>query len=53
MNQGNSWCSLRSQIMSVHIFACIFYYVKKSWAESPEDVESFYNSRNVEMDVSF
>jgi hypothetical protein len=36
----------------VHLFACIFYRVKESTAESLEDVVDFYTSKNVEADVS-
>jgi hypothetical protein len=34
-------------MISVYLFACAFYRVKKESADSPEDVESFYESRNV------
>ena len=36
----------------VHLFACIFYRVKETTADSPEDVVAFYTSKNVEADVS-
>ena len=38
-------------MLSVHIFACAFYRVKKDSANSPEDVESFYQSKNVDPTV--
>ncbi len=38
-------------MLSVHIFACAFYRVKKDSANSPEDVESFYQSKNVDSTV--
>ena len=34
-------------MISVHLFACAFYRVKKESADNPEDVDSFYESRNV------
>ena len=34
-------------MFSVHIFACIFFRVKIVSASSPEDVSTFYTSRNV------
>ena len=39
-------------MFSVHLFACIFFRVKIVSATSPEDVSSFYTSRNVAEDVS-
>lgn len=34
-------------VLCVHLFACLFYRIKKDGADSQEDVEHFYNSRNV------
>ena len=34
-------------VSSVHIFACLFYKVKEVSAASPDDVVSFYTSRDV------
>jgi hypothetical protein len=39
-------------MFSVHLFACIFFRVKVSSAATPEDVATFYTSRNVAEDVS-
>jgi hypothetical protein len=36
----------------VHLFACLFYRIKDATAESPEDVVDFYNSKNVDTEVS-
>jgi hypothetical protein len=36
---------------SVHFFACIFYRVKEASASSPEDIVSFYTSRNIDENV--
>jgi hypothetical protein len=36
----------------VHLFACIFYRIKETTAESREDVLAFYTSKHVEEDVS-
>jgi hypothetical protein len=36
----------------VHLFACIFYRIKQTTAESPEDVIAFYSSKHVEENVS-
>ena len=36
----------------VHIFACVFYRVKKESAENIEAMEQFYSSRNVDPNVS-
>jgi hypothetical protein len=36
----------------VHLFACIFYRVKETSAESPEDVAAFYTAKNVDAKVS-
>jgi hypothetical protein len=33
-------------LMCVHVFACLFYRVKKESALSQDDVEGFYHSRN-------
>ncbi len=38
-------------ILSIHLFACAFFRVKKESALSPEDVDSFYESRNVDPTV--
>jgi hypothetical protein len=38
-------------MLSVHFFACAFYRVKNDTALSPEDVDSFYESRNVNPTV--
>jgi hypothetical protein len=40
-------------MFSVHIFACIFFRVKIVSATSPEDVSTFYTSRNVAEDVRY
>ena len=37
---------------SVHFFACIFYRVKILSAKSEEDVIAFYNSRDIDENVS-
>jgi len=34
-------------LFSVHLFACIFFRVKIASAYTPEDVASFYTSKNV------
>ncbi len=39
-------------LFSVHMFACVFFRVKVSSASTPEDVEAFYTSKNVAVDVS-
>ncbi len=36
----------------VHLFACIFYRIKETSANSPEDVVAFYTTRNIDADVS-
>ncbi len=36
----------------VHLFACIFYRIKETSADSPEEVVAFYSSKRVEADVS-
>ena len=38
-------------IISVHFFACAFYRVKKESALSPDDVDAFYQSKNVDSTV--
>ncbi len=38
-------------MLSVHLFACAFYRVKKDCANSQEDVDLFYQSRNVNPTV--
>ncbi len=39
-------------LCSVHLFACIFFRVKVSSALEPEDVATFYTSKNVPDNVS-
>jgi hypothetical protein len=39
-------------MFSVHLFACIFFRVKVASAFAPEDVTTFYTSKNVAEDVS-
>ena len=39
-------------LFSVHIFACIFFRVKMASAFTPEDVTTFYTSKNVASNVS-
>jgi hypothetical protein len=36
----------------VHLFACLFFWVKKVYATSPEEVLAFYTSRNAIENVS-
>ncbi len=36
----------------VHLFACMFYWVKMESASSTADVTEFYTARNVAEDVS-
>ena len=38
-------------LMAVHLFACIFLRIKRDFS-SPEDVEAFYQARNVPDNVS-
>ncbi len=38
-------------MLSVHLFACLFYRVKKDSAESQDDLDFFYESRNVNSTV--
>ena len=38
-------------VLCVHFFACAFYRVKKDSALSQEDVNSFYESKEVEPTV--
>ncbi len=38
-------------MFSVHLFACIFFRVKVASASTPEDVATFYTSKNVAEDV--
>jgi hypothetical protein len=38
-------------MFSVHLFACIFFRVKVASASAPEDVTTFYTSKNVAEDV--
>jgi hypothetical protein len=35
----------------VHLFACIFYRIKLAGADSDEEADDFYLSRNIEEDV--
>ncbi len=35
----------------VHLFACVFYRIKRDFTPDPEQVELFYSSRNVEQNV--
>jgi hypothetical protein len=39
-------------LFSVHLFACIFFWVKLETANHPEDVTEFYTSRNASDKVS-
>jgi hypothetical protein len=39
-------------MLSVHFFACIFYRVKEVSALKPDDVATFYTSKNVNPNVS-
>ncbi len=39
-------------MVSVHLFACIFFRVKVVSAAAEEDVAAFYTSKNVSEDVS-
>jgi hypothetical protein len=39
-------------MMCIHIFACLFYSVKRDGAENPEDVDNFYLSRNANPTAS-
>ncbi len=39
-------------MFSVHLFACIFFKVKVATALASEDVDLFYTSRNIAVDVS-
>ena len=34
-------------VLCVHLFACLFYRVKKDGASSQEDIDHFYNTRGV------
>jgi hypothetical protein len=38
-------------MMSVHLFACVFFRVKKESATSLDDVELFYSSKGVDPNV--
>ena len=40
-------------ILSVHVFACMFYRVKEVSAESPDDVKEFYATKHADEVVSF
>jgi len=40
-------------MISIHFFACAFYRVKKESALSPDDVDAFYQSKNVDETVIF
>lgn len=37
---------------TVHMFACIFFFVKANYAASQEDVMMFYTSRGIAENVS-
>ncbi len=39
-------------VLSVHLFACLFYRIKKDGADSQADVDNFYNSRHISPTVS-
>ena len=39
-------------MFSVHLFACIYFRVKVSSASTPEDITTFYTSKNVAENVS-
>ena len=39
-------------MLGVHLFACIYYRVKRDTTPNPDDVEEFYQSKYVEQDVS-
>ncbi len=38
-------------LFCVHLFACLFYWVKVESANNPEDIVVFYTSRNANPDV--
>ena len=50
------WCiymiGLGNLSRSVHIFACMFFRVKKESAFHPDDVTTFYSSRGIDENVS-
>ena len=39
-------------MLCVHLFACIYYRVKRDTTHTPDDLEAFYESKYVEHDVS-
>ena len=39
-------------LFCVHLFACMFFWVKTESASSPADVVEFYAARNIAEDVS-
>ncbi len=39
-------------MLSVHLFACVFYRIKEEFASDPADVSSFYETKNVNPSVS-
>jgi hypothetical protein len=39
-------------MVSVHLFACMYFRVKVIGSDHPEQVKYFYNSRNIDEDVS-
>ena len=39
-------------LLCVHFFACAFYRIKKLSAFSDDDVTTFYESKNVDQEVS-
>ena len=39
-------------MLCIHIFACLFYRVKKDGAASMDDVDSFYISKNADPEAS-
>jgi hypothetical protein len=38
-------------VLCVHLFACLFYRVKKDGAESQEDIDHFYYSHSINPTV--
>ncbi len=38
--------------LGVHLFACLYFRVKKDTAASQDDVDNFYLSKNVDPTVS-
>ncbi len=39
-------------MLCIHIFACLFYRVKKDGAANPEEVDNFYISKNADPTAS-